>query len=290
MSSSLTFARYTLHYRASAAFMPRHKCNVLRSAFGAAIGRVLCGGQHHEHRGQLCDFARLFDGCGESRPAQFANVPPYTFGCADERTRYRSGDALQVLFTLAAPDCFEPSKLEAVWRAMGEGLANPANRFALERVTTRVVTEEDLLTRAQSLAGADRLTIELATPLRLRTHKKSRAIAHPTPADITRFAWQRVWALGEAWFDGLPVWLPQTVGEAATLAEAVETLGQRFEWVDWGRQSQRQHRHVDMGGVCGRLTVGGDLRPLLPLLVLAEVAGVGAGVTTGNGRIRLIHS
>lgn len=42
-----------------------------------------------------------------------------------------------------------------------------------------------------------------------------------------------------------------------------------------------------MGGLLGRATYAGDLRPYLPLLVLGELVLGGKGAVFGNGQYRI---
>jgi hypothetical protein len=284
VSNGLNIARFTLHFRAqNDAVMPRHKCNVLRSAFGPAVATVLCGGNHEEHTGQLCPFARLFDGQDKERLPQLSKVPPYVFECSDTRQVINAGSTLRVVFLLIAPDRFADYNLRAVWEEMGHGLARRENEFMLERIDEEVVTESHLIAKADSNSGSS-VTVRFATPLLIRKNKKSQAIREPSFADLVQFAWQRAWALGSAWGSGVPSWAPEELVSKAALVETVES---DLHWIDWGRQSRRQGRTVEMGGVLGHATFQGDLAPFLPLLAFISVVHLGAGVTTGNGKLTL---
>lgn len=288
MCSQLKIARFTLHFRAQKdAAMPRHKCNVLRSAFGAAVAAVLCGGNHDEHRGQLCQFARLFDGQGgPERLPQLAKVPPYVFECSDMRRRIPTGGALQVKFILFAPGHFADYDLQAVWEEMACGLARPENEFALERIGKEIITESNLIAKVNSISDSS-IVVRFVTPLLIRKNKKSRAIREPSFADLVQFASQRAWALGHAWGRGAPAWALEELMGKTTLVETVES---DLHWIDWGRRSRRQGRRVEMGGVRGHVTFCGDLAPFLSLLTFISVVHLGAGITTGNGKIELLST
>ncbi|MCS6927340.1 MAG: CRISPR system precrRNA processing endoribonuclease RAMP protein Cas6, partial [Candidatus Binatia bacterium] len=67
-------------------------------------------------------------------------------------------------------------------------------------------------------------------------------------------------------------------------AEQVETVKSELRWYDWERYSARQETRMKLGGVIGRVTYRGELRPFVPLLRLGEVVHVGKGTSFGLGK------
>lgn len=71
------------------------------------------------------------------------------------------------------------------------------------------------------------------------------------------------------------------------LADQVELQADETRWVRWWRWSSRQEQGMDFSGLVGRAVYRGPVRPLLPILALAEWVHVGKHATFGLGAIRL---
>ncbi len=71
------------------------------------------------------------------------------------------------------------------------------------------------------------------------------------------------------------------------LALNVQTVDQDLTWFDWERYSSRQHTHMRMGGLMGRITFEGNLAPFYPLLDIGEITHGGKGTSFGLGRFRV---
>jgi CRISPR-associated endoribonuclease Cas6 len=70
-------------------------------------------------------------------------------------------------------------------------------------------------------------------------------------------------------------------------AEQIETVDSELSWYDWERYSARQDARMKLGGVIGKVTYRGDLRPFLPLLQLGEIVHVGKGTSFGLGKYEM---
>lgn len=288
---------FALRYRAvSAVALPKQKTNLLRSAFGAQVAKVLCGmAEHHAHK-PFCAYERLFEGRGAKRRPGCDCVPPFVFECADRRTTLRPGDCLDVVCILCAPGTLFRDAAR-VWAAMGQGLGGGEQQFVLESVTainpfTRerqrvteesgdvlVIRDEDIRSRAQTLSGAC-VEVEFLTPCRIET--EGRVIQHPRFEDIIAAAVRRATTLVHAWGDG-----SETIHELRGDMSAISTALSDVRFEEWSRTSSRQKRAIRMGGFVGSMTFRGDLHPFLALLVFAELVHVGAGLGMGNGKIRI---
>ena len=58
-------------------------------------------------------------------------------------------------------------------------------------------------------------------------------------------------------------------------------------WHDWTRYSQRQQRHMKLGGLMGEVTLGGKTAQYKPLFCLGEYLHVGKGTGFGLGKYRI---
>ncbi len=62
-----------------------------------------------------------------------------------------------------------------------------------------------------------------------------------------------------------------------------------IRWADQKRYSNRQKKHMLMGGIVGQATYRGDLDEFLPLLVLGSWINIGKGTSFGLGSYTLLH-
>ena len=64
----------------------------------------------------------------------------------------------------------------------------------------------------------------------------------------------------------------------------VETVGSRLLWVSHSRYSTRKNQRMPLPGIVGELTISGDLKRFLSLLLLGEIFHIGAKTTFGLGQ------
>jgi len=90
---------------------------------------------------------------------------------------------------------------------------------------------------------------------------------------------------------GLARWQDTAVAtDWKTIAEHAETLTLEGDLTErrWQRRSNRQDgRAIPLGGWLGRLVIGGDLAPILPLLALGTTCHAGSHTTLGLGACTL---
>jgi CRISPR/Cas system endoribonuclease Cas6 (RAMP superfamily) len=138
--------------------------------------------------------------------------------------------------------------------------------------------------RLQEIKNADRVTLRLLTPLRVReqgavqeTLSCLRLINHLS---------RRLALLNGAY--GLA---PQDFDYKSLLAQAATIRTERTDlWRhEFQRLSNRQHQKIPQDGLLGELTFHGDgLKGLLPLLVAGEFLHVGSGTPFGLGRYQIV--
>lgn len=161
-------------------------------------------------------------------------------------------------------------------------------RQTVMRVGDALVTLPDApVTHAQVLAwcaargSISRLTLRLRTPLRLVVD--GRLVQRITFPVLMQRVCRRLTDLERSYgaVDGLD--FCKVLAQAAE----VEVVEDRTRWLDLESKSSRQGRTVPIGGLVGSISFTGELTPLLPWLVWAELVGVGKDVTKGNGVIEL---
>lgn len=139
------------------------------------------------------------------------------------------------------------------------------------------VTAADVAAYAAALP-ADRITLDLRTPLRLIDDKRlvKRIALRPLVQRLMR----RLDDLSIAYGDG-----PLRIDFRAMLARAeqVRVIDDQTRWIDVVSYSSRQQRRTPIGGLVGRVTFAGDLAALRELLVWGALVHVGRNAVKGDG-------
>jgi hypothetical protein len=125
---------------------------------------------------------------------------------------------------------------------------------------------------------ADRLTLQLHTPLRLIDGDRLVKRFDPRPF-VQRLAW-RLDQLAVAYGGGAPLC------DRAALTMQLDNLtlaNDQTAWVDVVSASSRSRQRTPIGGLVGQLTLAGDLAPLRELLVWGSLIHVGKNAVKGDG-------
>lgn len=119
----------------------------------------------------------------------------------------------------------------------------------------RALTIADFLLPALPL----QLTINFLTPTRLRyeNHLAATCEFHVFFRNLAR----RLALLCYFHCDGD---FPSERREFVESARAIETIASDLRWLEWARYSNRQQRHVHMGGLVGQVTYRGDFTEFFP--------------------------
>jgi hypothetical protein len=139
-------------------------------------------------------------------------------------------------------------------------------------------------TRLREIKSAERVTLRLLTPLRVREQGAVQEILD-CPRLINNLS-RRLALLNDAY--GIE---PQAFDYHALLAQAATVRTERADlWRhEFERLSNRQHKKISQDGLLGEITFHGDaLAEMLPLLVAGEFLQVGSGTPFGLGRYRII--
>jgi len=138
--------------------------------------------------------------------------------------------------------------------------------------------------RLREIKSADRVTLRLLTPLRVR---EQGAVQETLSClRLINNLSRRLALLNDAY--GIA---PQAFDYKALLAQAATVRTERADlWRhEFERLSNRQHKKIPQDGLLGEITFHGEaLKELLPLLVAGEFLHVGSGTPFGLGRYRIV--
>ena len=314
MLSQFRVARYRFQLQAlEDTRLPRYKGGTLRGGFGNVFKRAVCAYRDWRARDcaacplrSRCAYAYVFEtlppadveitGKLSDAPRPFVLEPPL-----DRRTDYRASDVLPFGLVLVGQGIHYLSYFIAVFQALGEaGLGRDRGRFRLQQVeavhplsgeAATVYRAADGTARDCDLSAGyaevetaarafppDRLGLHFLTPIRIKYdgHYVAEPPFHVLFRNaLRRVSWLSYFHCGERWEADFP-------GLVAA-AERVTTARMATTWVDWGRTSTRQRRHMTLGGFIGQAEYEGDLQPFLPLMLLGSLVHVGKACTFGHG-------
>lgn len=151
---------------------------------------------------------------------------------------------------------------------------------SIGRLQRRPLTAEGLH------ADYDELLLEFVTPCRIRVAGQyARRLRFE---DIVRSAARRISILQR--FYGQPTSLA-IQGALQTLHQhEVKITMDQTHWYGFDRFSNRQGRSIPMGGLVGRMAIGGRIKPFVGLLEAAQIVNVGKATSFGFGYVRLCGS
>jgi hypothetical protein len=320
MLSQFRVARYRFRLQAlENTRLPKYKGGMLRGGFGHVFKRAVCAYQDWRARDcaacplrSRCAYVYVFEtlpptdvaftGKLSDAPRPFVLEPPL-----DYRTGYRTGDVLPFGLVLVGQGIHYLPYFIAVFQALGEaGLGKEQGRFRLHEVEAVHPLTGDVVTvyraadraardcdlsvgyaEAEAAAQAlspDRLSLRFLTPMRLKYD--GNYVAEPPFHVLFRNAMRRVSWLsyfhcGQRWEANFPA--------LVAAAEEVATAHMETTWVDWGRTSTRQRRHMTLGGFVGEVEYEGELEPFLPLMLLGSLVHVGKACTFGHGWYEVVR-
>ncbi len=287
--------------------VPRFKGSTLRGLLGHSLKRVVCALRHERCPACLvrdtCTYQRVFEtrvdpARGPKRGVDTAPHPYVLEPPEDERTELAEGDEIACTLVLLGPARGILPYLVYTFQEMGRrGITVERKPMALARVEAlgpdgweavfdpaegrlRATAVEAPAPEARGLDG--RVTLELATPLRLKS--RGRLVRDLEPRTL-------LVALGRRWTDlrryyGDPP-PPEPFQSLLESADRLRIARADVSWVDWPRYSNRQQTRMQLGGLVGHVELEGDLAPLAPWLAWAERFHVGKATSFGLGKVRV---
>jgi len=284
--------------------------SAFRGLLGHGLKRTVCVTRLPRCEGCLleatCPYPLLFEtpgvAVGETSP-RFATAPhPFVLRASwDGPRQLAEGERFEVGITLfGRANSLLPYVVHAMDVAGSRGIGRGRGRFAVEALRqeqpgsagSQVIYTASGGRLVQSDAGIPPVPsppmeadIELVTPLRLK--RQGRLVG---PAELD--ARQLLTALARR-FESLSKYYgrpcePSNPGWVAEAAANTDLVSKQLRWTDWTRYSSRQHASMEMGGLMGRVTLGGSgLGSVWPLLFLGQWLHLGKGTSLGLGQYRL---
>lgn len=294
---------------------PPYKGSMIRGALFAALRGDFCLDQKSSScldccLRQACPVCSLLATADEESPRGIEVARPCTVEPPlESRTLYEPGDHFSFGITLFG-DAAEllPYVIIGV-RRMGEiGVGNryrAPGRFIIERIEATnpfsgdaqevyrhgenlvrrpglAITHETVMASCRHLNAHSAVTLELMTPMRLVAN--GTLVKRPTFPIFMRRLLRRLTDLTCTATGTHPGFDHEAL---LRQAKEVRVREERTRWVDIPSYSSRQGRFTPIGGLVGRITFEGDLRPFAPWLLWGSVTHVGKDATKGGGWYRL---
>jgi hypothetical protein len=287
--------------------LPAYKGSTFRGAFGNALKKVLCVARGQDCSDCLlagrCLYARTFEPRGNATQgtARLASPPPpYVIEPDPARARlFSAGDrfVFNLLLFGEANEQF-PYFVYAVEQMGVQGIGRRRQgrraRFAIDQVVGDGRTLYDGRDRHLSAApygsrlqpdwsgsdGRGRLTVELRTPLRVKS--ENRLQAELSFSLLVRTLLRRVSGLFGCYGPGEP-----DLDYRGLVARAgqVSGIATDLAWCDWQRYSGRQEKTMLMGGMVGAVCYRDVPADYLPLFELGRLLHLGKQTSFGLGAI-----
>jgi CRISPR-associated endoribonuclease Cas6 len=296
--------------------LPEYAGSSLRGAFGTMFRRIACAPHCQNAKTCLlasqCAYARVFEARPNVEgyksvsegglPRPFVIHPPLT-----KQPIAKAGESICFYMALIGFAAEYLPYFILTWRELGRvGIGGTRGRFRLEKVencaslegetreTVYSSTDElvhnrlgiltaDSLLAMQNRSENSRLSIELLTPMRLKSGGEFLRAAPPFDV-LMGVLLRRLESLSFFYCSGS---LNLDYRGLMAQAKEVQALPSNVRWVEWDRYSHRQDRWIPLGGLLGRVEYKGDVTPFLPYLSLGELVGVGNNCAFGLGRFQI---
>jgi len=290
--------------------LPAYPGSMVRGLLGHGLKRAVCVMRRDGCGGCVlesnCIYARLFEVPARDPLARkrFATLPPpyvLEFPRPTPRALPEQGVFTFHLHVLAPPQTILPYLVVAMEKAGTLGMGRPRTPFRLAAIDQETVLGSGRW-QAVYRPGAPltpgpvtclghapprppaRLAVHLETPLRL---KRRGRLVRPETFSLGDFLGAVRSRLDDlAWLYGGAPAVDRPLSTVAVDESHLQRA--RLRWLDWGRYSNRQRQSMKLGGLVGRLEVGGEaLGEHWPALWLGQWLHAGKQTSMGLGQYRL---
>jgi hypothetical protein len=304
------------------AHLPWYKGSTFRGAFGNALKRVICANPRLV-RNDACQQCLLVSSClykkiFEPAPAilwgwqenekAIPPPPPYIFeppltGQKD----FSAGEQMEVGMTLIGEATRQLPYVIYAFVKMGEigigkhrwdNKGSLTGKFAVKQVENGHLLydgqsffntscqKENFLARAKG-SNPKTLTINFLTPTRLSSYRQLLGPRELQFFHLVEWLLRRLNILCRVYGAGEGV--SREVWEnLSELGKEVKRGESALFWQDWERFSHRQNRRMFLGGIMGKVSFQGDLKPFLPLIAAGEVLHLGKQSSFGLGQYEIL--
>lgn len=313
MLDKLYVTRQTARFRAiDTLALPEYKGSTFRGALGHSFRRVSCPIICRDNKTCLLRYRCAYSVCFETPIPDSATImrlypfAPHPFVIEppkDSRTQLERGEEfeLQLILIGRGNDYFAhfiyafdelgkaglgrgrgKAELVSLTAPTGDGakvLYNKSEELVLG--SAPIVRSEAIARRCGELKDKPiRLTFE--TPTRIKRHE--RFTSEPTLENLVPSLLRRLHSLEYFHCGGAEEW---DVAYLLSMARGVCMRRHETTWRDIERYSQRQDRHMQLGGFVGYAEFDPLPEPLLPYLAWGEVVHLGKASAFGFGKYRI---
>ena len=302
--------------------LPEYKGSAFRGGFGYAFKRATCitRDRHCEPciLKSSCAYFKVFESkvpgetaerlrLGGDAPHPFVIEPPLT-----EQGYFRPGDKLSFSLVLIGTAIGQLPFFVYAFMILGEsfGIGKGRGRFRLLEVEDEngkqlydegnlaggfVIRSAGEVMDLENISENRAITLRFETPFRMKTslgreqkELLTRMDDHASVRVLLKSLYHRAFVLNQLYGESVKEEayesrnLPLVDGE-------VEVVRADTFWYDWERYSQRQHRHMKLGGLMGEVVLNGKAVQYEPLFRLGEYLHVGKGTGFGLGKYRIEH-
>lgn len=320
--SSLPIARFRFTIEPTEEIrLPEYKGSVLRGGFGYAFKRATCITRDRFCEPCIlkssCAFYRVFESkvsaetaerlrLGRDAPHPFIIEPPMT-----EQGYFQPGDRISFSLVLIGSAVSQLPFFVYAFMILGEsfGIGKGRGRFRLlgvEDESGKQLYENGNLAGGFAVRSAGEIMegttsaddglmkLRFMTPLRIKTsvgwERKELLTRMDTPAaarQLLKSLYHRAFVLNQLYGEGVKEEAfdsyPMPLDDNALNVVHADTF-----WYDWERYSQRQKRHMKLGGLMGEVTFNGVTKQYEPLLRLGEYLHIGKGTGFGLGKFQIV--
>ena len=185
---------------------------------------------------------------------------------------------------LPGHDTFASQKPQPIYSSTDELVHNRLESLTAERLIAASPRLRQALGPEDTLHEQSRLTLELLTPMRLKSGGEFLRAA--LPFDILLGALLRRLESLSFFYCGGSLHLDYQ--ELVAKAKEVQNVSNALRWIEWERYSRRQNHWIPWGGVLGHTEYSGDFTPFLPFLAIGEVINIGNNCAFGLGRFKAV--
>lgn len=296
----ITLARQVVTLKATRAQQwPYFSGSKLRGAFGQALKESSC-----ITRAPTCDQCPILRSCPygevfESVPihqltfdhpvhGSYNQRPPaILFNSAAAAKHLDNGDQVRFEVVLLSDAMRFLPIIENTWARAVPALSTPPG--GLELVSVKLLPTEVLNTESQGGEGnIAEVALNFESPVRIQSRNQIlRKVEDLTAQVLLMAAVQRVAQILETRFNASS---GSIAFSSLTAAAKQCRLSGQLQWQDLKRYSNRQHRHIPLGGFVGPVRLTGNLAPFLPYLRICEAIHLGKETTFGLGRFKILTS
>lgn len=290
--------------------LPEYKGSTFRGGFGHALKHVWC----LRPQGRVCDTCRHEDLCAYSYifetpkawgqqselhvnnlPHPFVLLPPL-----QEQSLILPGEAFSFRLTLFGSAIQLVESFVVAFDKLGEiGIGKGQGKFRLAKVTNAdgslvyapeaqpgagqvMVRDYEEFVAAAEILDSKTVTLRFLTPTHLLHHGR---ISEPTFEIFLRRLLGRASELAKVHCGRS--WDLDYRHLIDTAVATVRLVSKQLRWQDWERYSNRQQSRMKFRGFVGTVTYSGEIRPLLPLIMLGQYLHVGNKTAFGMGKYEI---